>query len=137
LNTKNDNDISNLSSKSTKFLNLLKEYKGFNMNRVGEYFIYKNYNINVCLYIKDSNSGGHYSHEERYQHPNPNNNAMDVNITMVNIKDQNCIFHIKDVGKATGLIVYPKFHYVVFHNERYNHNKFKKSRLQSLVNRTH
>jgi hypothetical protein len=92
------------------------------MTRVEEYLIYKNYNINLYSYTKKTDC---YSFEERYQHPNPDNNTTDVNIAVVNIKDRNHIFYVKDVGKATGIIVCPKCHYAVFQNERYNRNNSK------------
>jgi hypothetical protein len=113
----------NLSSKSARFLKLLKEYKGFDMTRVEEYLIHKNYNINVYSYSKnpalsvttESNKvGGHYSFEERYQHPNPDKDTIDVNIAVVNIKDRSHIFYIKDIEKAIGLTVCPKYHHAVF-----------------------
>jgi hypothetical protein len=108
-----DNDeIRNLSTKSPRLQKLLSEYRGFNLIDLEEYQRWKNYNIRVFNYNIQTNR---YTLSMEYNHPNPNENTKVVNVAIITRCDgQKHTIYIKDVEKATGLVLCPKCKYAVF-----------------------
>jgi hypothetical protein len=109
-----------LSPKTDKYRKLLKEYKGFQLHDIMKYLQWKNYNIRVYMCDPETKS---YKLSEEYNHPEPNENTKTINIALVFLPDGRVhTLYIKNIDKATGVVLCPKCKYKVFNISPNNTN---------------
>jgi hypothetical protein len=93
-------DEADISTKSTRFKELLQEYSGFNINDIENYMKWKNYNIRQFSYDMTTKK---FKLSEDFINPNPDENTKTVNIAIVYLTGGRAhTIYIKDIEKATG-----------------------------------